>query len=114
MLGVAEDVRVAAFELVANAVDHVVERKTARFLGHLGVEHDLELKIAELVRERVHVVPRDRVSDLIGFLDGVRRNGREALLAVPFAAADRIAESSHDGDEAGEISQGGAPRSLYL
>ena len=88
MLGVAEDVRMAAFHLVANAVEDVVEREFAGFLGHLRVEDDLELEIAELVGERVHVVARDRVGDLIGFLDRVGRDGRECLHAVPFAAAD--------------------------
>ena len=69
--------------------DHVVEREMAGFLGHLRMEHDLELEIAELVGERVHVVARDRVGDLIGFLDRVGRDGREGLDAVPFAAAAR-------------------------
>jgi hypothetical protein len=92
VLGVAEDVRVAALQLVANALEHVVEREMAGFLGHLRVEHDLELEIAELVGERVHVVAGDRVGDLIGFLDRVGRDRREGLHAVPFAAADRIAQ----------------------
>ena len=53
------------------------------FLSHLRVEHDLELEIAELVGERVHVVARDGVGDLIGFLDGVGRDGGETLHADP-------------------------------
>ena len=72
----------------------------AGFLGHLRVEHDLELKIAELVGERVHVVARDGVGDFIGFLDRVGRDRLERLDRVPFAAADRIAEAAHDLDEA--------------
>ena len=55
----------------------------AGFLGHLRVEHDLELEIAELVGQRVHVAAGDRVGDLIGFLDRVGRDGREALHADP-------------------------------
>ena len=81
-------------------VDHVVEREMAGFLGHLRVEHDLELQIAELVGERVHVVAGDRVGDLIGFLDRVGGDGREILLAIPFAAGVRIAQPAHDRDEA--------------
>ena len=83
MLGVAEDVRMAAFHLVADAVDDVVEREVAGFLGHLRVEDDLELEIAEFVGERVHIVARDRVGDLIGFLDRVGRDRREGLDACP-------------------------------
>ena len=55
----------------------------AGFLGHLRVEHDLELEIAELVGERVHVVARDRVGDFIGFLDRVGRDRLERLDAYP-------------------------------
>ena len=88
MLGVAEDVRVAAFHLVADAADDVLEREMSGFLSHLRVEHDLELQVAELVGERVHVVARDRVGDFIGFLDRVGRDRREASGRVPFAAAD--------------------------
>ncbi len=106
MLGVAEDVRMPALHLVANAVDDVVQREFAGFLGHLRVEDDLELKIAELVGERVHVVARDRVGDLIGFLDRVGRNRRECLDAVPFAAADGIAQPLHDRYEAFEAQEG--------
>ena len=65
------------------AVDDVVEREMAGFLGHVRVEHDLELKIAKLVGERVHVVAGDRVGDLIGFLDRVGRDRREGLHACP-------------------------------
>jgi hypothetical protein len=71
----------------------------AGFLCHSAVEHDLELQIAKLVSERVHVLARDRVRDLVGFLDGVRRDGLERLDRVPFASAYRIAEAAHDLDE---------------
>ena len=72
------------------------------FGRHLRVEHDLELQVAELVGQGVHVVAADRVGDLIGFLDRVGRDGREILLAVPFAAGLRIAQPLHDRDEAVE------------
>ena len=98
--GIAEDMRMAALHLVADAADHVVEREMAGFLGHLRMEHDLELEIAELVGQRVHVVARDGVGDLIGFLDRVGRDGLERLHAFPFAAAHRIAQPAHDRDQA--------------
>ena len=63
---------------------------------HLRVEHDLELKVAQLVGETCHVVARDRVGDFVGFLDGVGRDGGEGLDAVPVATRDRIAEVLHD------------------
>ena len=49
----------------------------AGFFSHLRVEHDLELEIAELVGERVHVVASDRVGDFISFLDRIRGDGLE-------------------------------------
>ena len=64
-------------------VDDVVQREMAGFLGHLRVEHDLELQIAELVGERVHVVARDGVGDLIGFLDRVGRDRRRTSARCP-------------------------------
>ena len=70
------------------------------FLGHAGVEHDLEQEIAELVLELLEIAARDRVGHLVGFLDRVGRNGGEALLEVPRAAALGIAQARHDREEA--------------
>ena len=106
MLGIAEDMRVAALQLVADAVEHVVEREMAGFLGHLRVEHDLELEVAELVGQRVHVVAGDRVGDLIGFLDRVGRDRREVCTRSHSQPADRIAQPPHDRDEALEAQEG--------
>ena len=72
----------------------------AGFLGHLRVEHDLELEVAELISERIHVVAGDCVGDLIGFFDRVGGDGREALRAIPFAAGRRIAQPAHDRNQA--------------
>src|SRR5947209_9872510 len=93
---IAEDMRVPAFHLVANPADNVFKRELAGFLGHLRMEDDLELEIAEFVRERLHVLAGNRVGDFVRFFDGVRRNALERLHGVPFAAADRIAEAPHD------------------
>ena len=74
MLGVAEDVGVAAFHLVADAVDHVLEREMSGFFSHLRMEDDLELQITKFVGESVHVVASDGVGDLVSFLDRVGRD----------------------------------------
>ncbi len=89
----------AAFHFVANAVEHVFEREQTRFFGHSRVEHDLELEIAEFVGKRVHILPGDRVSDFVGFLDRVGRDRLERLDSVPFAAAHGVAQPAHDVDE---------------
>ena len=72
----------------------------AGFVGHLRMEHDLELEIAEFIGERIHIVASDSVGDLISFLDRVGGDRRETLLAVPFAAAHRVAQPAHDRNEA--------------
>ena len=74
------------------------------------MENDLQLQIAEFVGERVHVLARDGVGDLIGFLDRIGRDGLERLDAVPFAAGRWIAQPPHDLDEAIKRHRGGLPR----
>ena len=95
----AEQMRVTALHLVADAAQHVRKVERSQFLGHARVEHDLKREIAELIGERVHVIARDGVGDFIGFLDRIGRDRREILDPVPFAAAHRIAQPSHDGHQ---------------
>jgi hypothetical protein len=52
---VAEDVRVAALHLVADAVEHLGQGEVPGFGRHLGVEDDLQRKVAEFVLEVVEV-----------------------------------------------------------
>ncbi len=106
MLGITEDVRMAAFHLVADAVQDVVERELAGFFGHPGMKHDLELQIAKLIRQGIHVVAGDRVRNLVRFFDRVGRDRRECLHAIPFAARRRIAKALHDLDEALKAQEG--------
>ena len=54
-LDIAEDMRVPAHHLVGDRGGDVVERKVPCFLGHAGVEDDLQQQIAELVLERVDI-----------------------------------------------------------
>ena len=109
-LGVAEHMRVAPHHLVGDRRGDVVEGEQPGFLGHAGMEHDLKQQIAELVLQRRHVAALDRIGDLIGLLDRVGRDRREILLAVPRAAALRVAQPRHDReqpvDRAGHLSFG--------
>ena len=100
-LRVAEHVRVAPHELVADRAHHVGEVEATRLARHLRVEHHLEQEIAELVAQAVPVLAADRVVDLVGLLDRVGRDRLEALLEVPRAAAARGSRSSrHDLEQA--------------
>ena len=70
------------------------------------MEHDLQEKIAQLVLQLAMGAALDRVGNLIGFLDRVGRDRAEILFQIPGAAAIRIAQFRHDGEQAvdrGEI-----------
>ena len=101
--GIAEHVRMAADHLVGDRPGHVGEREQPGFLGHAGVVDDLEQQVAEFVGQRREVVARDRVGDLIGFLDGVGRDGSQGLHLVPGAAGDRVAQRGHDVEQAAKF-----------
>ena len=50
-LGVGKDMRMAAHQLGGDGLDHVAEIEGALFLGHAGVERDLEQEVAQFVLE---------------------------------------------------------------
>ena len=75
--------------LGGDGIDHVGEGEASVFLGHARVIDDLQQEIAELILQRVEIVPRDGIGDLVGFLDSVWRDGREALLAIPRTVRSR-------------------------
>src|SRR3989304_2009341 len=103
LAGVAENVRMPANELFSKRLDDVAEIESAFLFGHARVEHDLEQEVAELVLEVVAVAARNRVGNLIGFLDGVGRDGREGLLEVPGASGARRAQPRHDLDQPADV-----------
>ncbi len=75
------------------------------FFSHARVEHDLEQQIAKFSAQFVHVVAIDRVGDLIGFFDRVRRDRAEILREIPIAAVRRVAQAGHDPEEAVDLRQ---------
>jgi hypothetical protein len=105
---IGEHVRVAALHLVADRACDLGEGKGALLLGHARMEHHLQQQVAQLVAEIVEVATVDRIGHLVGFLDGVRRDGREVLLQVPRAAALRVAQARHDRQQAFQFDAGGA------
>jgi len=110
---IAEYVRVPALQLVANAPDDVIQGEVAQLLRHLRVEDDLELEIAELILEIVHVATVDGVGHLISFFDRVGRDRGERLLPIPFATELRIAKPVHDRDQTAKTAHEGIPRGLF-
>ena len=63
------------------------------------MEDDLEKKITELVFQRRGVASRDRVGDLVRFLDCVRRDRGKILCTIPWTSMLRVAELGHDREE---------------
>ena len=82
-VGVAEDVRMAADDLRADRRDDVVDGELAVVGRDLGVKHDLEKNVAELLSELGDVIGLYRVDGLVGLFHHVLGDGTVRLLAVP-------------------------------
>ena len=106
----AEHMRMAANELLGDGLDHVAERERALFLRHAGVKHDLQQQVAQFVLEIGKVAARNGVGDLVGFLDRIRRDGREILRQVPRTAALGRPQRRHDLDQPGNVARRGRGR----
>ena len=101
----AEDVGMAADELLVDGPGHVGEVERAPLGAERGVEHDLEEQIAELLGQLVvagpvrPVEPVDGLHHLIALLEQVAGQALVRLLAVPGAldpqAADELDEALH-------------------
>ncbi len=94
-LRVAEDVRMPPQHLPRDAVYDVGEVEPAFFRGHLRVIHDLEQEVSELFLQRLAIVARDRVGDLVSLFDRVRSDRGVALRDVPRAARILVAQPRH-------------------
>jgi hypothetical protein len=100
-VAVAEDVRVAADKFLAGVLCGVLESEGAALGGKVGVEDDLEQKVAEFLAEVGVIGIGDGVNGLAGFLEESGAEGFVGLLAVPRATVGR-AEEADDGAEAGD------------
>ena len=98
--GIAEHVRMAAHHLVADRSDDVGEGERALLLRHARMEHHLQQQVAQLVLQVAQVAAVDRIGDLVGLFDRVRRDAGEVLFDIPGATALRIAQARHDGEQA--------------
>ena len=86
-LGVAEDVRVAPYELPVDAACDLLEAGSAALLEQQRQKVDLEEQVTQLVGELRIVVGDRRVGHLECFLDRVRHDRACRLLAVPRTVA---------------------------
>ena len=95
--GRIEYVRVAANHLVHDRVDDVLDIETPPFIRQMGVKHYLKQQVTQFFAKRVEVLARDRVGDLVRFLDGAGNNRLESLGPVPGAV---LPEPGHQSGEA--------------
>ena len=80
---VAEDVGMAADDLVVDPADDIRHAEAARFGGDLRLQHDLQQQIAQLLLQRGQVVGVERVQRLVGFLQQVRARATGASAPDP-------------------------------
>jgi hypothetical protein len=104
--GGAEDVRVAADELVIDAADDIVEGEGGAFGGELGVEDDVEQEVAEFLLEEGIIGGVDGFEDFVSFFEELGADGLVGLLLVPGATAG----AAEAGDGGAEIIEGGHGR----
>ena len=83
--------RVAIYQLVADAICHLRVVKCPLLLAELRVEYDVQQQVAKLLFDTLHILIRDGIGKLIGLLYGVVAQRVEGLLPVPRTlAAQRI------------------------
>jgi hypothetical protein len=83
----AEDVRVAADELIRQPCGHLVEAEVAALLADLCLEEHLQQNVAELLGMRIARLPVHHLQEFVALLDQAWLEGRERLLPIPRAAA---------------------------
>ena len=102
-LDLAEDVRMAADELLAHVLGHLRHVAGAALLEQQREEVHLEEHVAELVAQLGVVAGVGRVGQLVGLLDRVGHDRALVLLAVPRALAPQAAgELVQAGDGGGD------------
>ena len=100
----------ASQKFLGQRLHDVGERKGSLLLRHPGMEDDLQQEVAKLLAQVIEVTPRNRVGDLIGFLDRVRGDSRKILRQVPRTSTAGSAQRRHDVEELGDIAGMGHER----
>ena len=100
---VSENVRMPPDHFGGDAFDNIAKIERTLLLCHLGVIDDLKQQIAQFLPQVIEVVPGNGVNNLVGFLEGVGRDGAEILLEVPRTAGFRGPQGRHDLDQAGNV-----------
>ena len=89
---------VAEYQLLADAVHHIVKGKQPLLLGHAGMKHHLKQYVAQLFLQVGCVPVIDGFGHLIGLLQHIAPDGLVGLFSVPGAPL-RSAEQLHDAEK---------------
>src|SRR5579883_26183 len=93
-LNAAKNMRVAADQLGIDMFIHVADGKIAVLARNLGMQIDLEHKIAQFIGQFFHIIPLKSLHYLIRFFNDVFDQALMGLFAVP-GAAIRITAQAH-------------------
>ena len=93
-------------EFCRQRLDHVAEIERISLSGHLRMINGLKQQIAQFVLQIRHIATRNCICDLIGFLNGVRRNRFERLLQVPRTADLGRTQDRHDAQKRFHLARG--------
>ena len=102
---IAIDVWMTADEFVANTAGDVVKIEAIIFLRELGVEDNLQEKVAEFLLKVFVVVCLDGGNSFVSFLDEIGDEGIVGLFGVPWTAAGG-AKTMHDSAKAVDLAVG--------
>ena len=72
--------------LLTNAVEHICDVESPFLLPYLGIENEMQHKVAEFFLHLVEVVVEDGLAEFVGLLDGEVAQALDGLGAVPRAA----------------------------
>ena len=106
-MDLAEDVRMAVDQFVAQTVDHVHDIVFALFRGNLGIEDDVQEHVAQFLGYLPALPAEDGVAQLVSLLNRLRTQRLGGLLVIPGAF---LPELIHYIQKAAESLQLGLPR----
>ncbi len=93
-------------QLAGDAVHHLVESEAILFASQLAVIDHLEQQVAQFLAQLREIPLLYGVRYFVGFFQGVRDDGRVALLEIPGAAEFGIAQARHEVEQVVESVHG--------
>ena len=93
-------------QLAGDAVHHLVESEAILFASQLAVINHLEQQVAQFLAQLREIPLLYGVRYFVGFFQGVRDDGRVALLEIPGAAEFGIAQARHEVEQVVESVHG--------